>query len=129
MRVIMPAIIDQAGRKFNADETDGVSRRHRAKTCAGAVRSLEEAGPELLTMYRYPRSQWKSLRSTNGLERLNLEFRRRVKTQGSLPSEDAVLALLFWLVATGQIVFRKLDGWQDMAIALTSAAPNAEEAA
>jgi hypothetical protein len=52
-----------------------------------------------------------------------------VKTQGRLPSEDAVLALLFGLVATGQIVFRKLDGWQDMAIALTSVAPNAEEAA
>ena len=69
------------------------------------------------------------LRSTNGLERPNLEFRGRVKTQGSLPSEDAVLALLFGLVATGQIVFRKLDGWQDMATALTSAAPNAEEAA
>jgi hypothetical protein len=50
-----------------------------------------------------------------------------VKTQGSLPSEDAVLALLFGLVATGQIVFRKLDGWQDMATALTSAAPKAEE--
>jgi putative transposase len=99
------------------------------KTCAGAVRSLEEAGAELLTMYRYPRSQWKSLRSTNGLERLNLEFRRRVKTQGSLPSEAAVLALLFGLVATGQIVFRKLDGWQDMAIALTRVAPHAEEAA
>src|SRR5262245_3560126 len=89
----------------------------------------EEAGAELLTVYRDPRSQWKSLRSTNGLERLNLEFRRRVKTQGSLPSEDAVLALLFGLVATGQIVFRKLDGWPDMAIALTSAAPHAEEAA
>jgi putative transposase len=84
--------------------------RKWTKTCAGAVKSLEEAGTELLTMYRYPRSQWKSLRSTNGLERLNLEFRRRVKTQGSLPSEDAVLALLFGLVATGQIVFRKLDG-------------------
>jgi hypothetical protein len=28
-------------------------------------------------------------------------FRRSVKTQGSLPSEDAVLALLFGLVATG----------------------------
>jgi hypothetical protein len=28
MRVIMPAIIDQAGRQFNVDETDGVSRRH-----------------------------------------------------------------------------------------------------
>ena len=74
-------------------------------------------------MYQYPRSQWKSLRSTNGLERLNLEFRRRVKTQGSLPSEAAVLALLFGLVATGQIVFRKLDGWQDMATALTPPRP------
>ena len=29
MRVIMPAIIDQAGRPFNVDEADGVNRRHR----------------------------------------------------------------------------------------------------
>jgi hypothetical protein len=28
MRVIMPAIIDQAGRQFNVDEADGVNRRH-----------------------------------------------------------------------------------------------------
>ena len=27
MRVIMPVIIDRAGRNFNADETDGVSGR------------------------------------------------------------------------------------------------------
>jgi transposase-like protein len=103
--------------------------RKWAKTCAGTVKSLQEAGAELLTMFRYPRSQWKSLRCTNGLERLNLEFRRRVKTQVTLPSEDAVLALLLGLVATGQIVLRELDGWQDMATALTSAAPKAEEAA
>jgi transposase-like protein len=37
-------------------------------------------------MYRYRSSQWKSLRTTNGIERLYLEFRRRVKTQGSLQS-------------------------------------------
>jgi hypothetical protein len=29
-KVIMAAIIDQAARKFNADEADGVNRRHRA---------------------------------------------------------------------------------------------------
>ncbi len=29
MRVIIPAIIDQAGRSFYADETDGVSGRDR----------------------------------------------------------------------------------------------------
>jgi hypothetical protein len=29
IRVIMPAIIDQAGRNSNVDEADGVNRRHR----------------------------------------------------------------------------------------------------
>jgi hypothetical protein len=35
MRVIMPAIIDQAGRQFNVDEADGISRRHRFQGCLG----------------------------------------------------------------------------------------------
>jgi putative transposase len=34
--------------------------RKWSKSCPGAVRSLEEAGAELRTLYRYPRSQWKS---------------------------------------------------------------------
>ena len=99
------------------------------KGCPGAVTSLEEAGAELLTFFRYPRSQWKSWRTTNSIERLHLEFRRRVKTQGSFPTADAALALLYGLVASGQIVFRKLEGWQDMARALTTPAPTAVEAA
>lgn len=99
------------------------------KACPGAVTSLEEAGAELLTFFRYPRSQWKSWRTTNSIERLHLEFRRRVKTQGSFPTADAALALLYGLVASGQIVFRKLEGWQDMARALTIPTPTAEEAA
>ena len=41
--------------------------------------------------------QWKTIRTTNVIERLNEEFRRRVKTQGSLPGEEAVLVLLFSL--------------------------------
>ena len=31
IRVIMPVIIDQAGRPFNVDEADGTSRRHRRR--------------------------------------------------------------------------------------------------
>jgi putative transposase len=99
------------------------------KGCQGAVASLEEAGAELLTFFRYPRSQWKSWRTTNSIERLHQEFRRRVKTQGSFPTADAALTLLYGLVASGQIVFRKLEGWQDMARALTIPVPTAEEAA
>jgi transposase-like protein len=103
--------------------------RKWSKGCPGAVRSLQEAGEELLTYYRYPRSQWKGVRTTNAIERLYLEFRRRIKTQGSLPGEAAVLALLYGLLASGQIRFRKLDGWPDMATALTGSLPQAGRAA
>jgi hypothetical protein len=47
------------------------------------------------------------------------EFRRRVKTQGSLPSEDAALILLFSLVASGQIKLRRIDGWRKIAAVLS----------
>ena len=52
------------------------------------------------------------------IERLHEEFRRRVKTQGSLPTEDAALVLLFSLVASGQIKLRKIDGWQKIGAVL-----------
>ncbi len=90
------------------------------KTCPGVVRSLEEGGDELLTYFRFPKSQWKTIRTTNVIERLNGEFRRRVKTQASLPSEDAALVLLFSLVASGQIKLRKLDGFKEIAKVLST---------
>jgi transposase-like protein len=82
------------------------------KICPAAAKSLEEGGLELLTFYRFPRAMWKSLRSTNTLERLNQEFRRRVKTQGSMPNESAGLVLLYGLLAFGQIKLRRIDGWK-----------------
>ena len=81
--------------------------------------SFEEAGDDLFTFLRYPASQWKALRTTNALERINGEFRRRTKTQASLPSEDAVLLLLFGLLRSGQIKLRRLGGWQEMATSKT----------
>jgi len=90
-----------------------------AKRCPGVVTSLREGGAELLTFFRFPKTQWKTLRTTNTIERLHEEFRRRVKTQGSLPSEDAALVLLFSLVASGQIKLRKIDGWRKIAVMLS----------
>ena len=78
------------------------------------VVSLEEAGEELLTFYRFPNSQWKVLRTTNAIERLNGEFRRRVKTQSSLPDASAAERLLFGLILSGQIQLRRIDGWRDL---------------
>jgi putative transposase len=54
----------------------------------------------------------KTLRTTNVIERLNEEFRRRVKTHGALPTKDAALVLVFGLVISGQIRLRRLDGWR-----------------
>jgi len=45
-----------------------------------------------------------------GLNVVNGEFRRRTKTQASLPDEDAVLLLLYGLLHSGQIVLRRIDG-------------------
>jgi transposase-like protein len=83
--------------------------------CPAVARSLEEAGAELLTFYEFPRSTWKSLRTTNALENLNREFRRRTKTQASFPTEEAALRLLYGLVAFDQINLRKVDGYRDLA--------------
>lgn len=100
-------------------------RRKWEKGCPGVVRSLDEGGDELLTFYGFPKQQWKTIRTTNVIERLNGEFRRRVKTQGSLPTEDAALVLLFSLVASGQIKLRKLDGFEKIAAMLNATARRA----
>src|SRR5438445_5882345 len=84
--------------------------KHRAITD-----SLEEAGDRLFTFARMPPSQWRSLRTTNAIERLHEEFKRRIKTQTVLPSAETA-AMLFWaLLASGQISMRKVEGWQTLA--------------
>jgi len=84
------------------------------KQCPAVAASLEEAGDELLTFYSFPQSQWLSLRTTNSIERLQLDFRRRVKTQGALPGETAALRLLFGLLASGQIKMRRIKGFREI---------------
>ena len=76
--------------------------------------SLEEAGDRLFTFTRLPPSQWRSARTTNAIERLHEEFKRRIKTQTVLPSADTA-AMLFWaLLASGQNNMRKVDGWKTL---------------
>jgi putative transposase len=85
-------------------------RKWRLK-CRAVADSLEEAGDRLFTFARFPESQWKSIRTTNAIERLHEEFKRRIKTQTVLPSAETA-AMLFWaLLASGQIAMRKVDGW------------------
>jgi putative transposase len=54
-------------------------RKWRRLRCKAVVSSPEEAGEELFTFLQFPKLQWKALRTTNALERINEEFRRRTK--------------------------------------------------
>lgn len=82
--------------------------------CRAVADSLEEAGENLFTYLRYPPTQWKSIRTTNAIERLHEEFKRRIKTQCVLPCADTACMLFWALLASGQITLRKVDGWQSL---------------
>ena len=112
-RIVYAASADAARAAYAAFECTW------AKRCPGVVTSLRDGGEELLTFFRFPKAQWKTLRTTNVIERLHGEFRRRAKTQRSLPSEDAAVVLLFSLVASGQIKLRRMDGWRKIAAVLS----------
>jgi len=107
-------------RIIRADSLDEGRKAYREfilkwkKLAPKVAASLEEGGQELLTFYSFPKNQWKSLRTTNVIERLNGEFRRRVKTQGSLPDAQAAERLLFGLLVSGQIHMRRIDGWREL---------------
>jgi putative transposase len=61
--------------------------------CRAVADSLEEAGERLFAFTRLPPAQWKSARTTNAIERLHEEFKRRVKTQTVLPSAETAAML------------------------------------
>jgi len=101
-------------------------RKWRLK-CRPVADSLEEAGGELFSFLRWPPEQWRSLRTTNAIERLHEEFKRRIKTQCLLPAAETACMLFWALLASGQITLRKVDGWHSLHVA--PAKPNLDLAA
>ena len=85
--------------------------------CRPVADSLEEAGDKLFTFLRFPSDQWKSIRTTNAIERLHEEFKRRIKTQCMLPCAETACMLFWALLASGQITLRKVDGWKTLHVA------------
>jgi putative transposase len=93
-------------------------RKWRLK-CPAVADSLLEAGPTLFTFLRFPSEQWKSIRTTNAVERLHEEFKRRIKTQCLLPCAETACMLFWALLASGQITLRKVDGWNTLHVVPT----------
>lgn len=62
-----------------------------------AVSCLERSIDDCLTFFDFPDDEWISLRTTNIIERLNKEFKRRTKTMEILAGETACYRLLAFI--------------------------------
>jgi transposase-like protein len=70
-----------------------------AKRFPAVVQLLEEAEGEILTFFDFPAEHRRQIASTNPLERLNKELKRRSAVVGIFPNRSAVLRLFCALLA------------------------------
>ena len=83
--------------------TAAAQLRRVCETLAGrfpaVVQLLDEAESEILTFYDFPTEHRRQIYSTNPLERLNKELKRRSAVVGIFPNRLAVLRLFCALLA------------------------------
>jgi putative transposase len=69
------------------------------------ARLMNEAEPDVLAFMRFPTSHRATLHSTNPIERLNGEIKRRTEVVGIFPNEAAIRRLV------GAIQLEQNDEW------------------
>lgn len=72
-----------------------------------AVKCLESSLNETLTYLKFPKEEWKSLRTTNPIERLNKEFKRRTKPMEIVAGERSCYNLLAVICLRMEIYWRR----------------------
>jgi len=72
-----------------------------------AIKSLDNSIQSCLTFYSFPKEEWASLRTTNIIERLNKEFKRRTKSMEILAGEKSAYRLLSFIALKMEIGWRK----------------------
>ncbi len=97
-------IFEQPSRKHAEEQLIRVARDIEKISSKAAI-LLEEAMHDLLAHMDYPRSHWRRLRSTNPLERLNREIKRRFNVVGIFPNRDAVIRL------GGSLLLQQHEEW------------------
>jgi putative transposase len=76
------------------------------KEIPSAVKSLTQSLEACLTFFRFPEEEWISLRTTNIIERLNKEFKRRTKSMEIVAGENACYRLLAFISLKMELSWR-----------------------
>lgn len=84
-----------------------------AKSASRLANWLESDIPEGLTVFSFPATHRRLIRTTNGLERLNREIRRRTRVVSIFPNEASCLRLI------SAILMETSDDWEGGRIYLT----------
>jgi len=92
-RPFYPKSLDQGGRSERA-MTLAVAEMYDLKTAPDFAHRLEANIPEALTVFAFPTAHRRRLRTSNGLERLNKEIKRRTRVATLFPNEASVLRLV-----------------------------------
>jgi putative transposase len=74
-------------------------------TCAKAMQILEDGLGDALTFMAFPSAHWSRISSTNQIERINREIRRRTRVIGVFPNVAAALRLI------GMILLEQTEDW------------------
>lgn len=72
-------------------------KEKRVKEIPSAVTTLERSLESCLTFFNFPEEEWISLRTTNIIERLHKEFKRRTKPMEIVAGETACYRLLAFI--------------------------------
>ena len=112
-------IIEDANKMFKCNsKQEAITRFNEMKNkwenkYPNVIYNTERKLGQLLRFYDYPSKIRNSLKSTNEIERMNGEIRRRIKTISSFPDEDSAMKMFYLksIEFNSKHAFRKMNGY------------------
>jgi putative transposase len=101
--IIRTAFVQQSQEEASTQWRETADRLRKRFPKLGSL--MDEAESEVLAFMGFPREHWKQIASTNPLERVNKEIKRRANVIGIFPNDEAIIRLV------GALVVEQTEEW------------------